>query len=133
MQLLIAIELQEQLQKDLIATSYKNIETLKVTETSKDIDSMRIIEESSRKVEKLKKTLVKQQDLDLKFISTISGVEKGNSRKPDRGMVRHQIMELIVRILEEKYIKTSVYKTFTEAMEVMWEEHLYNDFSSHNY
>jgi hypothetical protein len=44
----------------------------------------------------------------LKFISTISGTEKGNPRKPDRGMIRFQFMEVWVRIAEEKYSKTGV-------------------------
>lgn len=34
------------------------------------------------------KAIIKSSDLDLKFIGTISGTEKGNPRKPDRGMIR---------------------------------------------
>jgi hypothetical protein len=44
--------------------------------------------------------------VDLKFISTTSASNpdfKGNSLRPERGIVRFQFMEYIVRLSEEKF------------------------------
>lgn len=53
---------------------------------------------------RMNKATIKSSDLDLKFIGTISGTEKGNPRKPDRGMIRFQFLEVWVRIAESKYL-----------------------------
>jgi len=54
------------------------------------------------------KTL-KLSDVDIKFIATSSSSEyKNNARNPERGLIRCQLMEGLVRIAEEKYIKNQV-------------------------
>lgn len=54
------------------------------------------------------KTL-KSVDVPIKFIVTSTGSEiKNNPRNPERGLIRCQFMEAIVRIAEEKYIKSQV-------------------------
>jgi hypothetical protein len=49
--------------------------------------------------------------IDLTFITTnsISGTDyKGNSLVPERGLIRFQFLEAIVRLAEEKYKKNGV-------------------------
>jgi hypothetical protein len=49
--------------------------------------------------------------IDLVFITTnsISGIDfKGNPLVPERGLVRFQLMEVLVRLADEKYKKTGV-------------------------
>lgn len=70
------------------------------------------------------RAVIKPQDLDLKFIGTLSGTEKGNPRKPDRGMIRFQFMEVLIRIAEEKYLKNNITNKMSEAMKFFWEDHL---------
>ena len=54
------------------------------------------------------KTL-KLSDVDIKFIATSSSSEmKNNPRNPERGLIRCPLMEAIVRVAEEKYIKNQV-------------------------
>ncbi|EGR29347.1 leucine rich repeat protein [Ichthyophthirius multifiliis] len=68
---------------------------------------------------------VKDADINLKWTATISGGEKGNPRNPERGISRHQLMEALVRISEEKYIlKYQRCNTFIEAIKLFWEENL---------
>ncbi|KAL4466565.1 hypothetical protein ABPG72_010616 [Tetrahymena utriculariae] len=68
---------------------------------------------------------VKDADINLKWTATISGGDKSNYRNPERGINRHQLMEALVRIAEEKYIlKYGKVNTFYEATKMLWEEHL---------
>lgn len=53
-----------------------------------------------------------EADINIKWVSTLSNNPKGNPRMPDRGMtrliiiyLRCQLLEAIVRIAEEKYLK----------------------------
>ena len=47
--------------------------------------------------------------MEIKFIAAITSPEgKGNPRNPERGMVRHQFLEVLVRIAEEKYLKYKI-------------------------
>lgn len=58
------------------------------------------------------KTL-KLSDVDIKFIATSNSSEyKSNARNPERGLIRCQLMEGLVRIAEEKYIKNQVIFAF---------------------
>ena len=55
------------------------------------------------------KTL-KLSDVDIKFIATSNSSEyKSSARNPERGLIRCQLMECLVRIAEEKYIKNQVH------------------------
>lgn len=57
------------------------------------------------------KTL-KLSDVDIKFIATSSSSEfKNNPRNPERGLIRCQLMEGLVRVAEEKYMKNQVKMT----------------------
>ncbi|CAD8184428.1 unnamed protein product [Paramecium pentaurelia] len=78
------------------------------------------------------KGIIKQQDMELKYLATISGTEKGNFRKPERGMVRFQFLEMWIRIAEDKYIRNGIAKSFEEALKWLWEDHLKEEFNKYN-
>lgn len=68
---------------------------------------------------------MRDADINLKWVSTISGLEKGNARNPERGINRHQFLELLIRIADEKYIqKLKATQSISEAFSNLWEEHL---------
>jgi hypothetical protein len=54
--------------------------------------------------------------LDLEFVATNSGVKKNNLRNPDRQLVRYQLMEILVRLSQDKYIKSGQTKSSHEAL-----------------
>ena len=93
-----------------------------------DISPNSEIEISKDKIPKIKK-----EDLDLKFISTVSGLEKGNPRKPERGLVRHQFIEVLVRIAEELLIKPQIFLNFKDAIQYMWENNLKAEFQKYDF
>ncbi|KAL4483288.1 hypothetical protein ABPG72_007930 [Tetrahymena utriculariae] len=67
------------------------------------------------------KTL-KLADLEIKFISSKTQQKKARSLIPERGMVRHEFFEGIIRIAEEKYMINGDCTTYSEAV-----THLLND------
>lgn len=60
------------------------------------------------------KTL-KLADLEIKFITSKTSHRKFRGMAPDRGMVRHEFLEGIIRIAEEKYMINGDVATYTEA------------------
>ena len=45
-------------------------------------------------------------EVDIKFVATVSSQEiKGNPRNPERGIVRFQFLESVVRLTEQKYVQ----------------------------
>lgn len=45
-------------------------------------------------------------DVNIKFVATANNLEfKSNYRNPVRGLVRFELMECLVRIADEKYLK----------------------------
>ncbi|KAL4510557.1 hypothetical protein ABPG72_004711 [Tetrahymena utriculariae] len=76
---------------------------------------------------------LKDADVDIKWTATTSIGDKGNFRNPERGITRYQLMEVLVRIAEEKYIlKSKKSATYFEAITQMWNEHLEKEFTSHS-
>ena len=64
---------------------------------------------------------------DLTFITTnsMSGPDwKGNSLNPERGLVRFQFMESLVRLAEEKFKKNGIFDNFAESVETLLRDHL---------
>lgn len=58
-------------------------------------------------------------------MSTNSNIEmKANKQNPERGLVRFELNECLLRIAEEKFIKTGVIKTFSEALEKLYVQNL---------
>ncbi len=75
-------------------------------------------------------------DVDIKFIATANNLEyKGNNRNPVRGLVRFELMECLIRIADEKYMKkgAQVSNNHVEAVDTMIQEHfssIYDKFDS---
>lgn len=68
-------------------------------------------------------------DVEIKYVAAISDPSfKGNPRNPDRGLVRHQFMEVIVRLAEEKFVKSKVCESYFEAVKKIIEEHFIEKF-----
>jgi hypothetical protein len=59
---------------------------------------------------------------DLKFIATCSSaIEwKGNFRNPERALVRYQFMEFLVRLAEDKFLKSKQAPNILEATKMMF-------------
>ncbi len=67
---------------------------------------------------------LKDADINLKWTATIAGGEKNNFRNPVQGINRYQMMEILVRIAEEKYInKLKTTTNHFDATKMLWEEH----------
>lgn len=43
-------------------------------------------------------------------------------------MIRFQFLELLVRVAEDKYLKNGQAKTYEEALNFLWTEHLEQEF-----
>lgn len=65
--------------------------------------------------------------IDLTFITTNSMSSsdwKGNVLVPERGLVRFQFMESLVRLAEEKFKKNGVFDNFSDSVETLLRDHL---------
>lgn len=49
---------------------------------------------------------------------------KGNALVPERGLIRFQFLECIVRLAEEKYKKLGVTENFVDSVEIMLKDHI---------
>jgi len=57
-----------------------------------------------------------------------------NYRNPERGLNRYQLIEIITRIAEEKYIiKLKLTQDYPTALKMLWDKHLKQVFTSHNW
>ena len=45
-------------------------------------------------------------DLDLEFVSTNAGKQKGNPRNPERQLIRYELMEVLARLSLTKFMKS---------------------------
>lgn len=75
---------------------------------------------------------LKLSDVDIKFIATLSSGEKSNPRNPERSLVRYQLMEVMVRIAEARYVASGVVQTFSEAMEICIKDNLMPIYNKYN-
>lgn len=75
---------------------------------------------------------LKLSDVDIKFIATLSSGEKSNPRNPERSLVRYQLMEVMVRIAEERYIKSGQAQNFAEAVEISLRDNFMPIFNKYN-
>lgn len=64
------------------------------------------------------KTL-KLADLEIKFITSKTSHRKFRAMVPDRGMVRHEFLEGIIRVAEEKYMVNGDVTSYTEACKML--------------
>ncbi|CAK90105.1 unnamed protein product (macronuclear) [Paramecium tetraurelia] len=81
---------------------------------------------------------LKLADVDLKFIATCSASSidyKGNYRNPERSLVRYQMMEFLVRVSDDKYIRFNPQINIVQATKMMLEQcmpHM-SQFDSHKW
>jgi len=61
------------------------------------------------------KTL-KLADVEIKFLASKTLRVKGKGLIPERGMVRHEFLEAIIRIAEEKYMINGDCTVYSEAV-----------------
>ena len=52
--------------------------------------------------------IIREQEAQLKFVSTNANIDMKGPRNPERGLVRFQLYEALIRIAEEKFIKSGV-------------------------
>eukprot|EP00828_Plagiopyla_frontata_P019188 TRINITY_DN24542_c0_g1_i1.p1 TRINITY_DN24542_c0_g1~~TRINITY_DN24542_c0_g1_i1.p1 ORF type:complete len:257 (-),score=58.21 TRINITY_DN24542_c0_g1_i1:72-842(-) len=78
-------------------------------------------------------------DVDIKFVVTTAAPEfKGNFRNPERGLIRHQLMEIIVRLADHKFYQKkgpgteTVAQTMAEAVDLILKESCQPVFSKYN-
>ncbi|KAL4486412.1 hypothetical protein ABPG72_007198 [Tetrahymena utriculariae] len=66
---------------------------------------------------------LKLSDVDLKFVVTkTSSKIKRNPRNPDKGLIRYQFMEIIVRLAEDKYIRHKITNKYSQALSLLLNE-----------
>ncbi len=59
---------------------------------------------------------MRQQEADLKFVATNANIDMKGPKNPDRGLVRFQLYETVLRLAEEKFLKNGVVKSYNEAV-----------------
>ncbi|EGR32874.1 leucine rich repeat protein [Ichthyophthirius multifiliis] len=89
------------------------------------------------KIKIIDNKLVKDADINIKWVATVSSIpqsDKTNPRNPVQGINRYQIMEILIRIAEEKYIlKQKKAQSYLQALQFLWEEHLFQELSNESY
>ena len=66
---------------------------------------------------------IKISDIDLSLIACNGGKRVTNYLSPDKALVRGQMLEALLRLSIDKYLKTKVTKTIAEAVEMSFETH----------
>ncbi|CAD8171615.1 unnamed protein product [Paramecium pentaurelia] len=107
----------------LIKETYKQYSSNSPTGDIWSISS-NVITEFAQQTELIDGKTLKLSDLDLKFIATCAAsIEyKGNFRNPERSLCRFQFMEFLVRVSEDKYLKTKVANNMLEATKMILEQ-----------
>ena len=75
---------------------------------------------------------ITEADMNLKWTATVSGNQKGNQRMPERGMIRCQLMEVIVRISEEKYLKSNICPNLVDSVQKIINENTSIEYNKYN-
>ncbi|KAL4450444.1 hypothetical protein ABPG74_019342, partial [Tetrahymena malaccensis] len=66
---------------------------------------------------------LKLSDVDLKFVVTKTSTKiKRNPRNPEKGLIRYQFMEIIVRLAEDKYIRHKITNKYSQALLLLLNE-----------
>ena len=79
---------------------------------------------------------IRGSDIDLQFIACNGGKKVQSYLSPDKGLVRFQMLEVLVRLAVDKYIKTGVTKSYLEAVKSAFENHYltyFQNFQSHRF
>lgn len=54
-------------------------------------------------------------------------------KNPDRGLVRFQLYETVMRLAEEKFLKSGVVKSYNEAVAKILEDHFLPEFNKYDH
>lgn len=76
--------------------------------------------------------VIKSADVDLSFIACNGGKKITSYLSPDKGLVRYQMNETLVRLAVDKFVKTGVTKSYDEAIKKAFEEHYLPWFKTFN-
>jgi len=79
---------------------------------------------------------IKGSDIDLQFIACNGGKKVTSYLSPDKGLVRFQMLEVLVRLAIDKYIKTGITKSYLEAIKSAFENHYityFRNFQCHRF
>lgn len=64
-------------------------------------------------------------DLGIAYIAVkAADMKKGNKLIPADQLIRYNFIEIFIRLADQKFIKSGLCKTYTEAMQRMFENHL---------
>ena len=66
-------------------------------------------------------------------MATNANPDMKGPRNPERGMIRFQLMECLVRLADEKYIKSKICETFQEAVDKLINDHFYEMFNKYDH
>lgn len=75
---------------------------------------------------------LRNAECDLKFVGTNANPDMKGPRNPERGLVRFQFQESLVRMAEEKYVKAGTVSLFHEAVSRLYSEHCLPEFEKYN-
>jgi hypothetical protein len=68
-------------------------------------------------------------DVNLKWAATTQNmIKKDNHRNPERGIVRHQFIEVLTRLAEQKYCFSNETLSYYEAVTKMYNQFLKPEF-----
>ena len=68
-------------------------------------------------------TVIKATDIDLAFIACNGGKKITNHLSPEKGLVRYQMAEMLIRLAVDKFLKSGETKSYLEAVKRAFEEH----------
>ena len=79
---------------------------------------------------------IKRSDIDLSLIACNGGKRYVTQMSPDKALIRGQLIEVLVRLALDKYLKTGVKETKVEAVEAAFETNFmpfFKDFDCHKW
>ena len=81
---------------------------------------------------KIKDNNIRQAEAELKFVGTNANPDMKGKNNPERGLVRFQFQESLVRLAEEKYLKQGVCRTYWESVDKLYKEHCIEEFKKYD-
>lgn len=77
---------------------------------------------------------MKSSDIELSLIAANGGKKENGPLTPDKAIVRNQFIEVLVRLSIDKYLKTQIVESPSEAVFLAFDKHFlpwFNTFDSH--
>ena len=73
----------------------------------------------------------KDSDFGVNWSTVLGQITKNQPYNPGNALVRHEFMEMLVRIAHDKYIRNKISPSLTEAMKMLMQEHLAPKFAKY--